>query len=122
MMPALGGASAQPPHRLDFLIHHPVRAIMMRGGGIPLLVSSSERFAVPKLIVWACRRTDDACPYRMIDLGGSWYTWQGKDMQTDVLNHSVVSDVPALSQASWVSAYGPQVQSPSSTIFAPSAR
>lgn len=58
-MPALGGASAQPLRFLDFLIHQPVRAIVLHGAGIPILVPAPERFAVHKLIVGSRRRHDD---------------------------------------------------------------
>lgn len=58
-MPALGGAGAQPLRFLDFLIHEPVRAVMLHGGGVPVLVPAPERYAVHKLIV-ASRRRDDA--------------------------------------------------------------
>ncbi len=57
-MPALGGASAQPLRFLDFLIHEPVRAVLLHGAGVPVLVPAPERFAVHKLIV-AARRTGD---------------------------------------------------------------
>ena len=57
-MPALGGAAAEPLRFLDFLIHQPVRAIMLHGFGVPLLVPAPERFAVHKLIV-AARRRDE---------------------------------------------------------------
>ncbi len=57
-MPALGGASAQPLRFLDFLLHQPVRAVLLHGAGIPVLVPAPERFAIHKLIV-ATRRRDD---------------------------------------------------------------
>jgi hypothetical protein len=57
-MPALGGASAQPLRFLDFLIYQPVRAVILHGAGIPVLVPAPERFAIHKLIV-ASRRLDD---------------------------------------------------------------
>lgn len=59
-MPALGGASAQPLRFLDFLIHEPVRAVLLHGGGVPILVPAPERFAVHKLIVASRRRADDS--------------------------------------------------------------
>lgn len=55
LMPALGGAAAQPLRFLDFLIHNPVRAVVLYKGGIPVLVPEPARFAVHKLIV-ASRR------------------------------------------------------------------
>lgn len=57
-MPALGGASAQPLRFLDFLIYEPVRAVLLHGAGVPVLVPAPERYAVHKLIV-ASRRHGD---------------------------------------------------------------
>jgi len=57
-MPALGGASAQPLRYLDFLIHQPVRSVLLHKGGVAVLVPSPERFAVHKLIVSELRRAD----------------------------------------------------------------
>lgn len=57
-MPALGTTAAQPLRFLDFLIHDPVRAIVLHGPGIPVLVPTPERFAVHKLILASRRRTD----------------------------------------------------------------
>lgn len=57
-MPALGGASAEPLRFMDFLIHDPVRAVLLHGSGIPVLVPSPERYAVHKLIVGSRRRVD----------------------------------------------------------------
>ena len=55
-MPALGGTSAQPLRFLDFLIREPVRATMLHGAGIPILVPAPARFAIHKLIVGTRRR------------------------------------------------------------------
>lgn len=57
-MPALGGASAQPLRFLDYLIHEPIRAVLLHKSGIPILVPAPERFAIHKLIV-ASRRMND---------------------------------------------------------------
>jgi len=57
-MPALGGASAQPLRYLDFLIHQPVRSVLLHKGGVAVLVPAPERFAVHKLIVSELRRAD----------------------------------------------------------------
>jgi hypothetical protein len=57
-MPALGGASAQPLRFLDFLIYQPVRAVLLHGSGIPVLVPAPERFAIHKLIVASRRLLD----------------------------------------------------------------
>jgi hypothetical protein len=58
-MPALGGASAQPLRFLDFLIHQPVRAVVLHGAGLPILLPAPERYAIHKLIVGSRRRIDD---------------------------------------------------------------
>ncbi|MET4147996.1 hypothetical protein ABIC08_002210 [Bradyrhizobium sp. RT9b] len=57
-MPALGGASAFPLRFLDFLIHQPVRAVLLHGAGVPVLIPSPERYAVHKLIVGSRRKID----------------------------------------------------------------
>jgi hypothetical protein len=44
---------------LDFLIYQPVRAIVLYGPGIPVLVPAPERFAIHKLIVASRRSTHD---------------------------------------------------------------
>jgi hypothetical protein len=49
-LPALG-TDAQPLRCLDFLIYDPVRAIVLHGPGVPVLVPAPERFAVHKLIL-----------------------------------------------------------------------
>lgn len=59
-MPALGGASAQPLRFLDFLIHEPIRTVMLHKSGVPVTIPAPERFAVHKLIVSIRRRTDAA--------------------------------------------------------------
>jgi hypothetical protein len=58
-MPSLGGASAQPLRFLDFLIHEPIRTVLLHRSGVPVVVPSPERYAVHKLIV-ASRRQNDA--------------------------------------------------------------
>lgn len=57
-MPALGATAAQPLRFLDFLIYEPVRAVLLHGAGVPVLVPSPERYAIHKLIVAARRLTD----------------------------------------------------------------
>jgi hypothetical protein len=59
LMPALGGASAQPLRFLDFLIHQPIRAVLLHGAGVPVNVPSPERYAIHKLIVASRRRTEN---------------------------------------------------------------
>src|SRR5690606_21188688 len=59
-MPALGGASAQPLRFLDFLIHEPIRTVMLHKSGVPVTIPPPERFAVHKLLVSTRRRTDAA--------------------------------------------------------------
>jgi hypothetical protein len=58
-LPALGGATAEPLRFLDFLIHQPVRTVMLHKGGIPIFVPDPARYAVHKLIVSARRRQDN---------------------------------------------------------------
>jgi hypothetical protein len=58
-MPALGGAAAQPLRFLEFLIHQPIRAVLLHGAGVPVLVPAPERYAVHKLIVANRRRLDN---------------------------------------------------------------
>ncbi len=50
-LPVLGGAAGKPLRCLDFLIHEPVRTVVLHKGGIPVLVPQPARFAVHKLIV-----------------------------------------------------------------------
>ena len=57
-MPALGGAAAQPLRFLDYLIHRPVRSVVLYGPGVPVQIPAPERFAVHKLII-SNRRPDD---------------------------------------------------------------
>lgn len=96
-MPALGGASAEPLRFLDFLIYEPVRAIVLHGSGIPVLVPAPERYAVHKLIV-ATRR--------LADEGGAMKT-QKDLMQSGLLFEAMAqtrrSDALALA---WSEAWG----------------
>lgn len=57
-MPALGGAGATALRFLDFLIHEPVRGLLLHREGIPVLVPAPERYAVHKLIVATERKSD----------------------------------------------------------------
>jgi hypothetical protein len=57
-MPALGGASALPLRFLDYLIYHPIRAVMLHGAGVPVLIPTPERYAIHKLIVGSRRKVD----------------------------------------------------------------
>jgi len=57
-MPALGGAAALPLRFLDFLIRRPVRAVLLHGAGVPVLIPPPERYAVHKLIVGSRRKED----------------------------------------------------------------
>src|SRR3546814_17374855 len=57
-MPARGGASAQVLRFFVFLIHEPVRTVMLHRSGVPVTVPSPERYAVHKLIVASRRRSD----------------------------------------------------------------
>jgi len=60
VMPALGGASAQPMRYLDYLIHDTVWAVALHKGGIPIRVPTPARFAIHKLIVATQRKLDPA--------------------------------------------------------------
>ena len=55
---ALAGAAAEPLRFLDFLIHKPVRSVLLYGPGINVNVPAPERFAVHKLIISTRRRAD----------------------------------------------------------------
>lgn len=57
-MSALGGASAQPLRFLDFLIHQPVRSVLLHKSGIPVIIPAPERYAIHKLIVASRRQTE----------------------------------------------------------------
>lgn len=48
------GASAEPPHFLDFLIKDPVRTMLLHKSGIPVIVPDPCRYAVHKLILASC--------------------------------------------------------------------
>ena len=54
-LPAMGGAAAEPLRFLDYLIHEPIRTVMLHKGGIPVLVPQPARYAIHKLIVAARR-------------------------------------------------------------------
>jgi hypothetical protein len=57
-MPALGGAAAFPLRFLDYLIYQPIRAVLLHGAGVPVLIPSPERYAIHKLIVGSRRKED----------------------------------------------------------------
>jgi hypothetical protein len=57
-MPALGGAFAQPLRFLDFLIHEPVRTVLLHRSGVPVIVPAPGRYAIHKLIVASRRRAE----------------------------------------------------------------
>lgn len=61
-MPALGDTHAQPLRYLDFLIHDPVKAVLLHRGGVPVTIPAPERFAVHKLIVSTKRRDQGGPP------------------------------------------------------------
>jgi hypothetical protein len=55
-MPSLGpSVGAQVLRYLDFLIHEPIRSIVLHDAGVPVLVPAPERYAVHKLIVATVR-------------------------------------------------------------------
>jgi len=57
-MPALGGAAAIPLRFLDYLIFEPIRAVLLHGSGVSVLIPSPERYAIHKLIVGSRRKED----------------------------------------------------------------
>ncbi len=57
-MPALGGAAALPLRFLDYLIYETIRAVLLHGAGVPVLIPSPERYAIHKLIVGSRRKAD----------------------------------------------------------------
>lgn len=57
-MPALGGAAALPLRFLDYLIYQPIRAVLLHGAGVPVLIPSPERYAIHKLIIGSRRKQD----------------------------------------------------------------
>jgi hypothetical protein len=59
-MPVLGGASAEPLRFLDFLIHKPIRSVLLHRAGIAVTVPAPDRYAVHKLIVSVSRQNDHA--------------------------------------------------------------
>jgi hypothetical protein len=54
-MPASGGAAAQPLRFLDYLIHEPVRSVMLHRNGVAVTIPAPERYAIHKFIVAARR-------------------------------------------------------------------
>jgi hypothetical protein len=50
-MAALGGASAEPMRFLDFLIHDPIRSVLLHRAGIAVTIPAPARYAIHKLIV-----------------------------------------------------------------------
>jgi hypothetical protein len=58
-LPALGGAAGEPLRFMEFLLHQPVRTVVLYKGGIPVLVPHPARYAVHKLIVAARRQTGE---------------------------------------------------------------
>jgi hypothetical protein len=59
-LPALDGAAAEPLRFMDFLLHTPVRSVMLHGSGVAVTVPSPDRFAVHKLIISQRRLNDVA--------------------------------------------------------------
>jgi hypothetical protein len=63
-MPALGGAAAFPLRFLDYLIYQPIRAVLLHGAGVPVLIPSPERYAIHKLIVGSRRNEGTAKSFK----------------------------------------------------------
>ncbi len=51
LVTAVGGISAVPLRFPDFLIHEPVRSVLLHGAGIPVTVPAPERYTIHKLIL-----------------------------------------------------------------------
>jgi hypothetical protein len=45
-------------HFLDYLIHEPIRAVLLHGAGVALLIPSRKRYAFHKLIIESRRKGD----------------------------------------------------------------
>jgi hypothetical protein len=58
-LPALQ-TEAEPLRFLDFLIHQPVKAVLLHGNGVAVTVPAPERFAIHKLILARRRKTQQA--------------------------------------------------------------
>ena len=58
-MAALRGAAAEPLRYLDYLIHAPVRSVLLHKAGIAVTVPAPERYAVHKLMLSSLRKADD---------------------------------------------------------------
>jgi hypothetical protein len=88
VMDALGGSGAEPIRYLDFLIHNPVRSVLLHKGGIPVNIPSPERYAIHKLIVSTHRKPDgNGRLKRQKDLVQSGMLFQALEMEgrlTDV--------------------------------------
>jgi hypothetical protein len=54
-LPSLS-TDAQPLRFLDYLIHEPVRAVLLHGSGVPVITPAPERYALHKLIITQRRR------------------------------------------------------------------
>jgi hypothetical protein len=50
-MAALGGASTEPLRFLDFLLHEPIRSVLLHRAGVTVTIPAPSRYAVHKLIV-----------------------------------------------------------------------
>jgi hypothetical protein len=59
-LPALGGAAGEPLRFLDYLLHEPIRTVILHKGGIPVLVPQPQRYAIHKLIVATRRRAGES--------------------------------------------------------------
>jgi hypothetical protein len=88
LMPALGGAAAQPLRFLDFLIYDPRRTVMLHRAGIPVNVPAPERYAVHKLIVSTRRKTgDDGSAKSRKDL------WQAQQLMEAMIELKMNDDI-----------------------------
>jgi len=51
-------AAAFPLRFLDYLIYEPIRAVLLHGAGVPVLIPSPERYAIHKLLIGSRRKED----------------------------------------------------------------
>ncbi len=58
--PPWAGQSAQPLRFMDFLIREPVRAVLLYGAGVSVLVPDPARYAIHKLIIASRRHAHSA--------------------------------------------------------------
>ena len=76
-MPALSGASADPLRYLDFLIHEPIRSVILHEAGVPVTIPAPERYAIHKLIFAHLRIDQSKIPKDMAQAGALIHAMAG---------------------------------------------